>query len=86
MQTRCAQTVHLNHFKAYSIFLTSSSNVTNGQACVAYFIIVFNRLHLSPINLICTSGGALVAINVALKRPNLVEKVIVDSSEGEKAI
>lgn len=32
------------------------------------------------------SGGALVAINVALERPELVKKVIADSFEGESAI
>lgn len=37
------------------------------------------------VNLIGTSGGALAAINVALERPDLVNKVIADSFEGEKA-
>lgn len=35
------------------------------------------------VNLIGTSGGALVAINVALEAPQLVNKVIADSFEGE---
>lgn len=35
------------------------------------------------VNLIGTSGGALVAINVALEAPELVNKVIADSFEGE---
>jgi len=35
------------------------------------------------VNLIGSSGGALVAINVALERPDLVCKVIADSFEGE---
>lgn len=35
------------------------------------------------VNLIGSSGGALVAINVALERPDLVDKVIADSFEGE---
>jgi len=34
-------------------------------------------------DLIGSSGGALVAINVALERPDLVGKVIADSFEGE---
>jgi pimeloyl-ACP methyl ester carboxylesterase len=34
-------------------------------------------------NLIGCSGGALVAINIALERPDLVNKVIADSFEGE---
>lgn len=38
------------------------------------------------VNIIGTSGGALVAINVALESPELVHKVIADSFEGEKAI
>lgn len=35
------------------------------------------------INLIGSSGGALVAINVALERPDLVRRLIADSFEGE---
>ena len=35
-------------------------------------------------NLIGSSGGALVALNVALEAPELVAKVIADSFEGEK--
>lgn len=38
------------------------------------------------VNLIGSSGGALVAINVALETPELIEKVIADSFEGEKAV
>lgn len=38
------------------------------------------------VNLIGTSGGALVAINVALETPELVSKVIADSFEGERAV
>ena len=37
-------------------------------------------------NLIGCSGGALVAINVALEAPELVGKVIADSFEGEKPL
>lgn len=33
-------------------------------------------------NLVGTSGGAWVAINAALKRPDLVEKVVADSFDG----
>lgn len=36
-------------------------------------------------NLIGSSGGALVALNVALEAPELVAKVIADSFEGEKS-
>lgn len=35
------------------------------------------------VNLIGTSGGALVAINVALERPDLINKIVADSFEGE---
>ncbi len=37
----------------------------------------------TAVNLIGSSGGALVAINVALERPDLIHKVIADSFEGE---
>lgn len=40
----------------------------------------------SKVNLIGSSGGALVAINVALEAPDLVGKVIADSFEGEKPL
>lgn len=36
--------------------------------------------------LLGSSGGALVAINIALERPDLVSKVIADSFEGTMAI
>ncbi|MCI9583642.1 alpha/beta hydrolase [Clostridiaceae bacterium] len=35
------------------------------------------------VNMIGSSGGALVAINVALEAPELVSKVVADSFEGE---
>lgn len=38
------------------------------------------------VDLIGCSGGALVAINVALEAPELVNRVIADSFEGEKAL
>lgn len=38
------------------------------------------------VNLIGSSGGALVAINIALEEPGLVDKVIADSFEGEKPL
>jgi pimeloyl-ACP methyl ester carboxylesterase len=37
-------------------------------------------------HLIGTSGGALVALNVALERGDLVNKVVADSFEGEKSL
>lgn len=36
------------------------------------------------VNIIGSSGGAMVAINVALEAPELVAKVIADSFQGEK--
>lgn len=44
-----------------------------------------NELRLSKVKLIGCSGGALVAINVALENPELVECVVADSFEGTKA-
>jgi pimeloyl-ACP methyl ester carboxylesterase len=40
----------------------------------------------TKINIIGSSGGALVAINIALEAPELVNKVIADSFEGEKPV
>lgn len=40
----------------------------------------------SNVNIIGSSGGALVAINVALEAPLLVSKVIADSFEGERPL
>lgn len=40
----------------------------------------------SSVNIIGSSGGALVAINVALEAPDLVSKVIADSFEGERPL
>lgn len=37
------------------------------------------------VNLIGTSGGALVALNVAIERSDLINKVMADSFEGEKS-
>lgn len=44
-----------------------------------------DELGLSQVKLIGCSGGALVAINVALERPELVECVVADSFEGLRA-
>ena len=44
-----------------------------------------NELKLSKVKLIGCSGGALVAINVALEKPELVECAVADSFEGLKA-
>ena len=39
----------------------------------------------ADVNIIGSSGGSIVAINVALEAPELVSKVIADSFEGENA-
>lgn len=41
--------------------------------------------HYENVNIVGSSGGAMVAINVALEEPKLVNKVIADSFVGEKA-
>ena len=46
-------------------------------------IAFLEQMQYKTVNLIGSSGGALVALNVALERPDLVEKVIADSFEGE---
>ena len=46
-------------------------------------ISLIEYMEYSQINLLGTSGGALVALNVALERPDLVGKIIADSFEGE---
>lgn len=45
-------------------------------------IALLDYLNYDKVNLIGTSGGAWVAVNVALERPDLVEKVIADSFDG----
>lgn len=50
-------------------------------------VIAFLREHqYTNVNLIGCSGGALVAINVALEAPELINKVIADSFEGEHSL
>lgn len=50
-------------------------------------VIAFLReKNYSNVNIIGSSGGALVAINVALEAPDLVSKVIADSFEGEEPL
>ncbi len=45
-------------------------------------ITLLDTLSYEKVNLIGTSGGAWVALNVALERPDLVNKVIADSFDG----
>ncbi|MFC0877865.1 alpha/beta fold hydrolase [Saccharicrinis sp. FJH2] len=48
---------------------------------VAYALI--NELKLETISVIGTSGGALVAINLALEHPEKIKYLVADSFEGE---
>lgn len=49
-------------------------------------VIAFLRFkQYTDVNIIGSSGGAIVALNVALEAPDLVKKVIADSFEGERA-
>ena len=45
-------------------------------------IALLTHLHCGKAHLVGTSGGAWVAIETALKRPDLVNKVIADSFDG----
>lgn len=49
-------------------------------------VTLIEQNNYSDVYLIGTSGGALVALNVALERGDLVSKVIADSFEGETAL
>lgn len=46
-------------------------------------ISLIDQLGYKKVNLAGSSGGALAALNVGLERPELVEKIIADSFEGE---
>ena len=46
-------------------------------------ISLIDYLGYSQVNLLGSSGGALVALNIALERPDLVGKIVADSFEGE---
>lgn len=45
-------------------------------------IALIEHLRIQKANLIGTSGGAWVAINTALKRPDLIDRVVADSFDG----
>lgn len=45
-------------------------------------IALIEHLNYKKMNLIGTSGGAWVAVNTALKRPDLIEKIVADSFDG----
>lgn len=48
-------------------------------------ICLLEEKRYQKVNIIGTSGGALAALNIALERPDLVNKLIADSFEGERA-
>lgn len=45
-------------------------------------VALLEHLNLGRVSLVGTSGGAWVAINTALMRPDLVDKVVADSFDG----
>ena len=45
-------------------------------------VALIEHLNYKKVNLIGTSGGAWVAVNTALSRPDLIEKVVADSFDG----
>jgi|UniRef100_UPI0035223757 pimeloyl-ACP methyl ester carboxylesterase len=45
-------------------------------------IALIEHLGLEKVNLLGTSGGAWVAVNTALERPDLIAKVVADSFDG----
>lgn len=48
--------------------------------------VLLDRLGWQDVHVIGSSGGALVALNLALERPDLVHRVVADSFEGERAL
>lgn len=49
-------------------------------------ITFIEQKHYDHVDLIGSSGGALAAINVALEKPEKIDRVIADSFEGEKPL
>lgn len=43
---------------------------------------LLEHLKLGKVNLVGTSGGAWVAVNAALERPDLIDRVVADSFDG----
>ena len=52
--------------------------ITQAQQVIA----LIEHLNYKKVNLIGTSGGAWVAVNTALERPDLINKVVADSFDG----
>lgn len=49
-------------------------------------LVLLREKKFGSVNIIGSSGGALVGINVALEAPELVGKLIADSFEGERPL
>ena len=49
-------------------------------------ISLIQHLNVEKVCLVGTSGGAWVAINTALERPDLVERVVADSFDGRESL
>lgn len=45
---------------------------------------LIKELDLQNVNIIGTSGGAIIALNAALEAPQLINKIVADSFSGEK--
>lgn len=49
-------------------------------------IALLEYLDYKKVSIVGTSGGALVALNIGLERPDLINKIVADSFEGETAL
>ena len=54
--------------------------ITQAEQVVA----LIEHLQLAQVHLLGTSGGAWVAVTTALKRPDLISKVVADSFHGRR--
>jgi len=54
----------------------------NGMAVIA----LIEHLGTPKVSLVGTSGGALVALNAGLQRPELIDKIVADSFEGDRSV
>lgn len=85
---------YANHFEVYLIdFLGHglSDRVERFATDLWYdeakqVVAFLEQTKLSKVNIVGSSGGALVALNVALERPDLVYAIIADSFEGEEPL
>ncbi len=54
----------------------------NAKVCIQ----LLKELNFEKTHIMGTGGGALIALNMALKEPELINKVVADSFEGENCI